>query len=116
MIITITSIRLRKLLGYFPLTYTALGVVRQIRKQPGFIRMRNTGFGYLHYTISAWESESAAKVFAHSGAHAAAMRKAAGLATEIRILTYAADALPAWSEAKLRLAAEGRSIAYSHRA
>lgn len=32
MIIIVTSIRLRKLLGYFPLTYTALGIVFQIRK------------------------------------------------------------------------------------
>lgn len=115
MIITITSLRLRRLFGYFPLTYTALGIVRQIRKQPGYIRMKNTGFGYLHYTLSAWESEAAAKAFAHSGAHAAAMRQAAKLATEIRVLTYAAEALPGWAEAKRRIASEGRLIAYPAR-
>lgn len=78
--------------------------------------MRNTGFGYLHYTMSAWENEAAAKAFAHSGAHAAAMRKAGVLATEIRTLVYTAEGLPGWKEAKLRVAAEGRRIAYPNRA
>lgn len=115
MIVTVTSLRLRRLLGYFPLTLRALGIVRQIRKQPGFLKMRNKGFGYLHYTLSAWENEEAAKAFARTGAHAEAMRNAAGLATEIRVLTYASDAMPSWAEAKRRVAAEGRRIAYPAR-
>lgn len=75
MIITITSLRLRNLFGFFPLTYTAMGIVKQIRMQPGFRGMNNTGFGYMHYTMSAWDSAQAAKDLAHSGAQMAAMAK-----------------------------------------
>lgn len=112
MIITITSLRLRSLFGFFPLTYTAMGIVKQIRKQAGFRGMKNTGFGYLHYTMSAWDSAQAAKDFAHSGAHKAAMAKGGALATEIRVHTYEAAAMPGWAEAKRLVAGNGRSFAY----
>jgi hypothetical protein len=114
-IVTVASLRLRSLFGFFPLAYTALGIVKQIRESKGFIRMRNTGFGYLHHTISMWEAEADSRAFAHSGAHAEAMRKAAKLAEEIRVLTYAAETAPAWAEAKRRVAAEGRVYAYPSR-
>jgi hypothetical protein len=77
--------------------------------------MRNTGSGYLHYTLSMWESEADARAFAHSEAHAAAMRKSAKLAEEIRVLTYAAETAPAWAEATRRVAAEGRVYVYPPR-
>ena len=52
MLVNVTSIRLRSLWGYFPLTYNAMKIVRQIKSQPGFVRMKNTGIGYDHYTLS----------------------------------------------------------------
>lgn len=112
MVITITSLRLRSLFGFFPLTYTAMGIVRQIRKRSGFLGMRNTGFGYLHFTISAWENAASAKAFAHSGAHHSAMRNGGKLATEIRVHTYEAAAMPGWAEAKRLVAEKGRVIAF----
>lgn len=112
MIVTITSLRLRSLSGFFRLSYTGLGIVRQTRSQPGFIKMKNTGFGYLHYTMSCWESAQAAKAFAHSGAHQAAMRIGGQLATEIRVYTFEGDTFPAWGEAKRLVAEKGRVFAY----
>ncbi|MFT5646264.1 MAG: hypothetical protein ACI976_000942 [Aureispira sp.] len=57
MTITITSIRLRSLWYFFKLSLHGLKMTLQIRKASGFIKVKNTGFGYLHYTMTAWESK-----------------------------------------------------------
>lgn len=112
MIVTITSLRLRSLSGFFRLSLHGLKISLQAKREPGFIAMKNTGFGYLHYTLSAWETEADLKRFARSGAHLEGMKRSRSLATEIRIHTYPAAALPVWAEAKRLLAANGRVLAY----
>ena len=62
--------------------------------------MKNTGFGYLHYTITAWKDVESMKVFMKTGAHGAAMKNSAQIATEIGNYTYQSDVLPSWKEAK----------------
>lgn len=116
MVVTITSLRLRSLWGFFRLSWNGLKISLQARRSPGFIAMKNTGSGYLHHTLSLWEDEKSAKAFAHSGAHLAALQEGASLASEIRILTYPADALPSWPEAKARVAEQGRAFRYAARA
>lgn len=112
MVVTITSLRLRSRWGFFRLSWNGLKISLQARKSPGFVAMKNTGSGFLHYTMSLWNGEKEAKAFAHSGAHLEAMKKASSLASEIRFHTYAADSLPAWEEAKARVAEKGRVIRY----
>lgn len=110
MIINVTSIRLRSLWNYFPLTYNAMHIVRQTRKQPGFVRMKNTGFGYDHYTLSVWKDEDSMKVFARSGAHLTAMKKSAELAHEIRTFSYEGEKLPTWREVRVLLSEKGKVL------
>ena len=62
--------------------------------------MKNTGFGYLHYTLTLWQAEDDLKRFARTGAHLAAMKQSASLATEIRTYTFQAEKLPDWNRAK----------------
>jgi hypothetical protein len=112
MVVTITSLRLRNPFLYFKLTYLALGIVGQIRKQPGFLKMKNTGFGYMHFTLSAWESEKDLKAFAHSGAHLQAMRESGNLATEIRIHTFPGERIPDWKEAKELVLEKGKVLSF----
>ncbi|HEX4950386.1 MAG TPA: DUF3291 domain-containing protein [Blastocatellia bacterium] len=112
MIITVTSVRLRRLWHYFKLTYLALQIVRQTKTQKGFVKMKNTGFGYLHYILSVWESEQDVKNFAGTGAHLAAMRARGSVATEIRTYTYQSDRLPDWSEAKALLEQRGKILSF----
>lgn len=112
MVIVITSLRLRHWWGFFRLSYNGLQIVRQTKTQPGFIEMKNTGFGYLHFTMSAWETETDAKEFARTGAHLDAMKQGPGLATEVGIYTYTADALPDWEKAKQLVLQHGRVIKY----
>ena len=99
MVITITSIRLESWWRFFQLSYHGLQITRQTTQQPGFIKLKNTGFGYLHYTMSVWEREEDLKKFYREGAHLAAMKRASAIATETRTLTYQAENLPKWKEA-----------------
>jgi hypothetical protein len=113
MIITVTSIRLKSLWGFFELSLHGLRITRQLRQQNGFIRMKNTGLGYLHYTLNFWESEEAMKQFSHSGAHLKAMGKSRKLAQEIRVYTYLSDHPPSWKEAKKLLLSHGRILSFN---
>ncbi len=112
MIINVTSIRLRSLWKFFALSYNGMMIVKQTRSQPGFIRMKNTGFGYDHYTLSVWEDQKSLREFAKSGAHLDAMKKSALLATEIRTFSYESDRIPDWKEVKQLLQNNGKVFRY----
>lgn len=74
--------------------------------------MKNTGFGYWHYTLSVWESEEAVKQFAVSGAHLAAMKASRSLAYEIRTYTYQSEVVPNWQEVKQLLMQNGKVLLF----
>lgn len=112
MIVTVTSLKLRSLFGFFRLSWNGLQISRQAKSQPGFLRMKNTGAGYLHFTLTAWKDEAALKAFSRSGAHLAAMKQAKTLAQEVRVHTYTSEQFPTWTEAKRLLSEKGRAISY----
>lgn len=103
MVITVTSIKLRNVWYYFKLALLAFRIVKQTKNEKGFIKLKNTGFGYYHYTLSVWESETDLKRFARTGAHSEAMKQSKHLATEIRTYTYSSDVLPDWKQVKALL-------------
>ena len=76
--------------------------------------MKNTGFGYLHFTASQWESAECAKAFAHSGPHLKAMKVADELASEVRILSFEGSEMPSWPEIRQLLEEKGRVYSYAN--
>ncbi len=110
MMATITSLRLRSLWGFFKLSWLALKITQQAKTEIGFLAMKNTGFGYLHYTATLWQSEEDLKRFSKSGAHAIAMKHSSALATEICTYTFPTKELPDWKEAKQLLGQKGRLL------
>lgn len=112
MVIILTSLRLRSLFGYFKLSWMGFNITLQTRKQKGFLQIKNTGLGYTHYTLSAWQTEEDAKAFAHSGYHLKAMKQSAALATEIRIYKYSGETLPKWGEVKTLLSENAKVYTY----
>jgi hypothetical protein len=62
--------------------------------------MRNTGFGYTHYTMSAWKSAQAMREFSRSGAHLDAIGKTQRLSHGVVLFTYEGDTLLRWRDAK----------------
>jgi hypothetical protein len=111
MTITITSIRLRSVWYFFKLSWHGFKITLQLRKVPGFIKIKNTGSGYLHYTITAWESKEMMQNAMREGAHGEAMKKSATLATEIGTYTYESDEFPTWKVAK-EMIQKGKLIKY----
>lgn len=109
--LTITSIQLKNPLLFFKLSLTSLQVVRQIKKT-NVLQFKSQGFWTLHYTMTLWENEGEIKDFGRQGAHLAAMKKSAELASEIRILTIDADELPKWKAAKKMLKEQGKVYKY----
>ncbi|MBI3483355.1 MAG: DUF3291 domain-containing protein [Bacteroidetes bacterium] len=113
MVITITSIRLKSWWRFFQLSYHGLQIGKQIKKQKGFIKMKNTGFGYLHFTMSAWEREEDLKKFYREGAHLEAMKKAPIIASETRTLSYQSEKFPSWREVRQLLLEKGKVLKWS---
>ena len=112
MFITITSLKLKSVWGFFRLSLNGFKISNQAKNENGFVALKNTGFGYWHYTITQWQSEEDLKRFAHSGAHREAMKQSASLASEIRTYTFAADELPNWQEAKKLLNQHGKVLTF----
>jgi len=112
MVITITSLKLKHWWGYFIMSFLALKIVLQTKKQKGFVSMKNRGLGYLHFTLSVWETEEDLKNFARCGAHLAAMKESRKLATEIRVYTFQSELIPVWKDAKRLLFERGRVFAF----
>lgn len=112
MYITLTSIRLKTVWKFFQLSKNGLNISRQCKKEPGFAGMKNTGFGLNHYTMSRWEREEDRNRFFRSGAHAAAMKKTADMATEIVTYSYEGKDFPDWKTGKQMLKENGKVMRF----
>ncbi len=110
MYVTVTSIRLKKWWYFFRLSYHGMHIMRQTKSEKGFLLMKNTGFGLLHYTLSAWESEEDLKRFYRQGAHLEAIKKSPRIANETKTFTYQTDKFPGWKEAKMLLKENGKVL------
>jgi hypothetical protein len=112
MFVTVTSLKLRSIWGFFKLSMFGLKISNQAKKEKGFVAMKNTGFGKMHYTLTQWQTEEDLKRFARSGEHLIAMKESAKLASEIYTYTYSSDTLPDWGTAKKELMAKGKPITF----
>jgi heme-degrading monooxygenase HmoA len=115
MIINVTSIKLKSVWLFFRLTMHGFKIQQQAKKSKGFIKMKNTGFGYDHFTLSVWENSEDLKSFAVSGAHKEAMKISRELAREIRTYTYTAENIPGWSDVKKLLQSNSKVITYNNK-
>lgn len=113
MTLTITYIRLKSLWGFFKLSWFGLKISQQAKSKKGFIQMKNTGLGYHHYTLSAWETEADMKAFAYSeGIHKEAMKESKQISTEIRTYTFEGEQIPSWEDAKIWVAEKGKVLRF----
>lgn len=112
MIVTVTSIQLRSVWGFFRLSLFGLKIMGQLKTEQGYVKMLKTGSGKLHYTLTVWQSEADMKRFARTGEHLAAMKAGKALASETRSYSYETDTIPAWPEAKRLLMEQGKVVSY----
>lgn len=109
---TLTLIELKSPFKFFALSRQAMYILRQL-KGTDCVQFRKKGIWTRHYTMSLWKNDADMQAFARSGAHLEAMKKAGGMAREIRTLTIEAEELPDWKTAKEMLEKEGKVISYS---
>jgi hypothetical protein len=112
MYVTVTSLKLRSYWGFFKLSWFGLKISLQAKGEKGFVKMRNTGFGKLHFTLSQWQTEEDLKRFARSGEHQKAMRESSKLATSITTYSYSSASFPNWTEARKILAEKGKALEF----
>lgn len=108
--VTITSLELKSIFKFFELSLVARKIVHQL-KETNHIEFKSKGFWKTHYTMTLWETEKDMIEFASSGAHLEAMKKSKLIAKQIRTITFDADKLPSWSDAK-KLLVKGKTINY----
>lgn len=109
MVVTITSIKLKSAFKFFPLSYMAMKIVKQL-SGTNYQKKKTWGVWTLHYTLTAWNSEKELRDFAKSGAHLEAMKNSAKIAEEIRTYTYETDQFPNKREAKKLLQSKGKIL------
>ena len=112
MFVSVTSLRLKSFLAFLKLSWHGLKISQQAKDEAGFIKMKNSGFGKLHFPLTQWKTEEDLKRFARSGNHLNAIKVSAKLATEIKTYTYSPDSFPSWSEAKAQLNKNGKVLEF----
>ena len=111
MVVSITYFRIRSIIRGFSL----FAHERRLKKQMKEMNCRDYKmWAFLKdvYTMTLWDNEEVMKEFTFSGAHKESMKQTARLGVEFRSITFKADKLPSWKEAKKRLWEEGRVITY----
>jgi hypothetical protein len=104
MILSISSLRVKKPLYFFFVSYYAFWVTLQIHFKSKCKKIKTIGVGLETYTMTLWENEQDIKDFYLSGAHKRAMEKAVKYAKEIKVYKMPSNDLVSWTEAKSLLA------------
>lgn len=110
--VTITSLQLKNPLKFFLLSYLAMKIVGQIKKNSACKQYKSRGFWTMHYTMSLWSDLPSLKAFAREGAHLYGMQRSKKIAAEIRTYTYPADQLPTWDVARELLLRNGKTLTF----
>lgn len=100
MILTISSLRVKKPWHFFFVSYYALWVTLQIHFKSKCKKIKTKGVGLETYTMTLWDNEQDIKDFYMTGAHKTAMVRATKYAQEIKVFRMPATDLICWTEAK----------------
>ncbi len=109
--VSITCIELKSIFHFFKLSLFALQISNQL-KTSNVVTFKKKGFWTKHYTMTLWQNEDDMKVFAYSGAHMDAIKKAKLIAKEIKSITIEYDTLLNWKEAQTLLRDRGTLYKY----
>ncbi len=109
MVLSITSLKVRKFSHLFRIWPYSFRCVLQLQKSSKCVAFKTIGFGNPSYTMTLWNSEQDMREYFFSGAHAMAMKNAVKWANEIKSVRINRDTLIDWHEAKQILDAEGKT-------
>ncbi len=116
-LISVTRLRVRSFLylpGFLSDTFQSM---RQVQRSPGFLGGRLlVNSGYVFWTITAWQDESAMNAYRTRGAHRRAMPKLLNWCDEAAVVHWNQESpeIPDWQEAQQHMAERGRPSKVNH--
>lgn len=89
--------------------FHTLRAMAQARKAPGNLLTQGRVINGVHHTLTVWTSEEAMRAYVRSGSHLVAMQSFKGFALG-RVVSFAADRAPGWSEVPAIWSQRGRIV------
>jgi hypothetical protein len=116
-LISVTRLRVRSFLYLPGFLWDTFHSVRQVQRSPGFLGGRllvNPGFVF--WTMTAWQDESAMNAYRTGGAHRQAMPKLLDWCDEAAVVHWNQESpeIPEWQQAHQRMAERGRLSKVNH--
>lgn len=105
MIIVATELHVRDLWKFIPFVKHSIRSTKQARQAEGCLHVWVGNNGWrIGYTLTAWKDKSSLLQYRNTGAHKVAMQQISKLSRQYKTLVWETDSIPAWKEAKGRLA------------
>jgi heme-degrading monooxygenase HmoA len=116
-LISVTRLRVRSF-RYLPgFLWDTFQSVRQVQRSPGFLGGRLlVNAGYVFWTMTAWQDETAMNAYRTGGAHRQAMPKLLNWCDEAAVVHWTQESaeIPEWREAQQHIAEKGRLSKVNH--
>jgi hypothetical protein len=106
--VSITGLQLKRFYHAPRFWWHAVPAMVQAQRAEGNITAQARTVAGVHHTLTVWTDEAAMRRYMTSGAHLAAMRVFASIATG-KTFGFQAETAPAWDEALDRWRREGRT-------
>jgi len=110
-LISVTRLRVRSF-RYLPgFLWDTFQSVRQVQRSPGFLGGRLlVNAGYVFWTMTAWQDETAMNAYRTGGAHRQAMPKLLNWCDEAAVVHWTQDSpeIPEWQQAQQHMSERGR--------
>lgn len=104
MIISATELHVRSFWKFFSFIRHAMRSRKQAATAPGSLHVWTGNGGWrIGYTFTAWQDKGSMLQYRNSGDHKTAMQQIGRVSRRYRTLTWEADTLPTWEEAKEKL-------------
>src|SRR5580658_5114892 len=116
-LISLTRLRVRSF-RYLPgFLWDTFQSVRQVQRSPGFLGGRLlVNSGYVFWTMTAWQDETAMNAYRTSGAHRQAMPKLLKWCDEAAVVHWTQESaeIPEWQQAELHMSEKRRLSKVNH--
>jgi heme-degrading monooxygenase HmoA len=116
-LISVTRLRVRTWTFLPQFLWDTIKSVRQVQRSAGFLGGRLlVNAGYVFWTMTAWQDESAMNAYRTSGAHRNAMPKLLDWCDEAAVVHWTQESpeIPAWQQAQQHMSEQGRLSKVHH--
>ena len=110
-LISVTRLRVRSILYLPEFLWDTFQSARQVQRSSGFLGGRLlVNAGYVFWTMTAWQDESAMNAYRTGGAHRKTMPKLLNWCDEAAVVHWTQESteIPEWQQAQQHMAEKGR--------